>query len=272
MLCIGGAPELPGAIVLAGTAALRAGAGKLQIGTCRSIAPAVGLAIPECLAVALPMSRAGGIAASAAQHIAEMAGRVQALLVGPGMVDQQAIDALMAALLRRLAASHSPPVLVLDAAAMQGAHAAGRDALSGLGGRVVMTPHAGEMAQLLGMAKDTVEADPLQTALTAAMEIGAIVALKGSETIVATPEGDAYCYREGSVGLATSGSGDTLAGIVAGLAARGAEPVQAASWGVYLHGAAGNCLTRRMGPLGFLARELLAEVPALMASFSSDPT
>jgi NAD(P)H-hydrate repair Nnr-like enzyme with NAD(P)H-hydrate dehydratase domain len=74
-----------------------------------------------------------------------------------------------------------------------------------------------------------------------------------------------YCNRAGNVGLATSGSGDTLSGIIAGLAARGAQPLQAAAWGVYLHARAGDRLARRMGRLGFLARELLAEVPALMS-------
>jgi NAD(P)H-hydrate repair Nnr-like enzyme with NAD(P)H-hydrate dehydratase domain len=78
------------------------------------------------------------------------------------------------------------------------------------------------------------------------------------------PQGGAWSFSQGSVGLATSGSGDTLAGIVAGLLARGASPLQAAIWGVYLHGEAGNRLIRVQGQLGFLARELLAEIPRIM--------
>ncbi len=91
--------------------------------------------------------------------------------------------------------------------------------------------------------------------------------MKGSETFIVAPEGEIYCNRTGNIGLATSGSGDTLSGIIAGLVARGATPIQAAAWGVYLHGRAGDALAKRMGQLGFLARELLAEVPSLMAEF-----
>jgi len=94
-----------------------------------------------------------------------------------------------------------------------------------------------------------------------------VVALKGAETYIAAPDGTAYRYADGAIGLATSGSGDTLAGIVAGLLARGAEPLHAAVWAVYLHGEAGNTMSARMGKLGFLARELLADIPRVMARF-----
>lgn len=88
--------------------------------------------------------------------------------------------------------------------------------------------------------------------------------------MIVTPQGEAWSFDGGNVGLATSGSGDTLAGIVAGLLARGATPLQAALWGVYLHGEAGNRLARLHGPLGFLARELLAQVPRIMADLTAD--
>jgi NAD(P)H-hydrate repair Nnr-like enzyme with NAD(P)H-hydrate dehydratase domain len=120
------------------------------------------------------------------------------------------------------------------------------------------------MAGVLGMEKEEVEADPLAVALRAAEELGAVVALKGPDTLIAAPDGRAYRYPGGRVGLATSGSGDVLAGLVAGLLARGAEPAGAAAWGVWLHGEAGNALARRVGPIGYLARELPAEVPRLL--------
>jgi NAD(P)H-hydrate repair Nnr-like enzyme with NAD(P)H-hydrate dehydratase domain len=109
-----------------------------------------------------------------------------------------------------------------------------------------------------------VERDPARVARLAADRFGAVVALKGAETWIAEPAGKLYRYTGGSIGLATSGSGDTLAGIVTGLAARGASPVRATLWATYLHGAAGRQLARRVGPLGFLARELLAELPPLL--------
>ncbi len=263
VLAVGGAVEMPGALVLAGIAALRAGAGKLQLATCASVAPLVGIAVPEARVRHLPETEAGGIDPAAAEGLAGHAGRADALLLGPGMVDAEAT----AELARRLLAAVDGPAVVLDAEAMM-CLAGARDALHRLPGRAVVTPHAGEMAGLLGMEREEVEADPLAVARRAAAELRCVVALKGSETHVAAPDGTAYRYASGGVGLATSGSGDTLAGIVAGLAARGADPLRAAVWGVALHGGAGNVLARRVGPIGFLARELLDEVPGVMRRLS----
>jgi ADP-dependent NAD(P)H-hydrate dehydratase len=131
----------------------------------------------------------------------------------------------------------------------------------------VLTPHAGEMAAMLGRPRDEVEADQARFAREAAARFGAVVALKGAQTFVAAPGGESYRNARGDVGLATSGSGDTLAGIVGGLLARGAEPVQAAVWGVYLHARAGRRLAERIG-IGFLAREIPAEIPPLMRELS----
>jgi hydroxyethylthiazole kinase-like uncharacterized protein yjeF len=261
VLVIGGSTEIAGAVVLAATAALRAGAGKMQIATCRSLAPHVSMAVPEARVIGLAETKAGGIAAGGLKQIeAEVAG-AQAVLVGPGMVDETATSRLMLNLLRLV----EDAALVLDA----GAFAFLRDepqSLARLGGRVVLTPHAGEMASLLGIEKAEVEADPRRIVLRAVGELNAVVALKGRETLIAAPASrNVYCNRAGNVGLATSGSGDTLSGVVAGLAARGATPFQAAVWGVHLHARAGDELARRMAPLGFLARELLADIPALMA-------
>jgi NAD(P)H-hydrate repair Nnr-like enzyme with NAD(P)H-hydrate dehydratase domain len=103
--------------------------------------------------------------------------------------------------------------------------------------------------------------DPAAAALDAAARWNATVALKGAETFVATPEGELWRHDgRGLVGLATSGSGDVLAGVIAGLAARGAPLAQAAAWGVTLHARAGAALARRVGTLGTLARELALEV------------
>jgi len=253
--------ELPGAIVLAGIAALRAGAGKLELATCRTLTPAVGTAVPEALVTALPISRHGGIGATAAATIASHARAVDALLLGPGMMDQPAVDALVTALLRRRLA----PNLILDAAPLVALRRSTlQAALRTSKSRVILTPHAGEMASLLDIPKDAVERAPRAIAEQAAAALDAVVVLKGSVTYIATPGTPTHCYTGGRVGLATSGSGDTLAGIIAGLVARGAEPARAACWGVYLHGQAGNLLAREVGPVGFLARELLDAVPRVM--------
>jgi hydroxyethylthiazole kinase-like uncharacterized protein yjeF len=262
VLVVGGAPELPGAVVLAATAALRAGAGKLRIATCAGIAPGVALAVPEARVFAFPETESGAIAPSAADELASLANGVDAVVIGPGLVDEEAVSRLLRGALPQI----DGPVVILDA----GGFACLADdprSLHSLQGRAILTPHAGEMATLLGMDKETVRRDPRGAVRRAAVELGAVVALKGAETYVTGPEGETYCNRTGNVGLATSGSGDTLAGIIGGLAARGTEPLQAAVWGVFLHGSAGDRLAARMGRLGFLARELLAEVPVLMAEF-----
>ncbi len=268
-VCLGGAPELPGAIILAGTAALRAGAGTLRIGTGRSIAQAVAVAVPEALVFGVAETRAGAIAPHAVAAIAERVADARAVLIGPGMVGPAAAARLLTALLPHL---EGVGTLLLDAVGLDAAAATqhavrGFRAGAGAGASVIMTPHAGEMARLLATDLASVAADPVGAARHAASHFNAVVTLKGADTYVATPGADVYCYRDGGVGLATSGSGDTLAGVVAGLAARGADPAQAAVWGVYLHGEAGNRLTARIGRLGFLARELLAEVPCVMAGF-----
>lgn len=267
VLVIGGATEMPGAVILAATGALRAGAGKLQIATCRSIAPVVAAAVPEARVFALAETKTGDIAASAAKEIGERAGQVRATLIGPGMISEEAAAQLVIKMLPHV----EQTTLVIDAVALM-CLATDVTCLRSLDGRAVITPHAGEMASIRKVDKGRVISDAAKIACEAAAEIEAVVALKGAETFVAAPTGECYCNRTGNVGLATSGSGDTLSGIVTGLVARGAPPLQAAAWGVFLHGRAGDKLAKRIGPLGFLARELLAEVPAIMTEFGGKKT
>lgn len=261
VLVIGGSAKVPGAVLLAGVAALRAGAGKLQIASVSSATSALGVAVPESLVIALPESRTGelsGVRSPALLH--RYVKQADAVLVGPGMSSDRAAHALLRPIVRGLSAATT---LVLDAAAI---FALRHDAklLEPLDARAVLTPHAGEMATLLDVDIAEVAADPSESVQEAAARFGAVVVLKGAESWIAEPRGALYRYTGGEVGLATSGSGDTLAGIIAGLAARGATPTTAAAWGVYLHGTAGRVLARRVGPVGFLARELLAEVPGVL--------
>ena len=266
ILVAGGERQNPGALLLAGTAALRSGAGKLRLATVESIAIALGVAIPEARVFALPETSGGAIAPTAAEEVVRLAGGVDALVLGPGMIDEASANPLTGAVLALL----DGPALALDAGCFSYI-AANPDALLRFEGRTVITPHAGEMATILGMDKGEVERDPLAIARRAADELGAVVALKGPETFIASPEGEAYCYSSGNVGLATSGSGDVLAGIVGGLLARGADPLRAAAWAVYLHGEAGNALAATMGRIGFLARELADEIPPILQRLGEAP-
>ena len=258
VLAVGGCRTVPGGIQLTAEAALRAGAGKVRIATIASAATAIGVAMPEVGIVALPETDEGEIADAgplAAEHT-----RFDAVIAGPAMASRDAAGQLVDQLVEAGAAE---AVVVLDAAALM-ACAPRAAALRGCAGPLILTPHVGEMAAMLGCEAEAVEADRLGCVRRAAETFGAVVVLKGAETLVSSPDGAVHAYAGGGVGLATGGSGDVLAGIAAGLAARGAEPLAATLWAVWLHGEAGRRCAEQIGPLGFLARELLAHVPALM--------
>jgi ADP-dependent NAD(P)H-hydrate dehydratase len=258
VLVVGGGAWGPGAPLLSALAALRAGAGKVQIAAAQQNAAHLAIAIPEAAVVTAAATEDGEFKMEAAALLAPLAARAHAVLVGPGMLDDQ-IGARLALALAREGES----ALVLDAGALT---ALPLDQPFGPQSRsIVVTPHAGEMAALLGREKGLIEADPLGAAREAAARLGAVVAMKGGTTFIVTPDGDALRHEGGAVGLATSGSGDVLAGVIAGLLARGASPLTAAAWGVCVHGAAGRRLSKSIAPVGFFARELLCEIPGLIA-------
>jgi hydroxyethylthiazole kinase-like uncharacterized protein yjeF len=256
VLVVGGAASTPGAVLLAGLATLRLGAGRLQVATVEETAVALGVALPEALVAGLPSGAGGSMSAAAADAIVDKGSKATAVVLGPGLLDRDETAALLKGVLPRLEC-HS---LVLDALALT-ALAGQEDLLAGRSG-VVLTPNSGELAALL----DGEELAGREGAAAAATRYGATVATKGW---VVTPDGRAWRDEAGGAGLGTSGSGDVLAGVVGGLLARGCEPAQAAVWGQYVHAAAGDRLAARLGRLGFLARELLDELPAVVTSLST---
>lgn len=255
VLVVGGSREIAGAVQLAAVAALRAGAGKLVIATAESVAPYMTQAIPEARVIGLPENGGGSFGEGAIDAIADTVDGAAAVLAGPGMMDPAGNTAVLQAL---LAKCRDIPV-VLDAFGMDVIPGIGRCAQP-----VLMTPHAGEMAHLLGMAKEEVLAQPEAVVRHAASKWNAVVALKGATTWIANPGGECWRHAAAHPGLATSGSGDVLAGLIAGFAARGVPLEQACAWGVVMHALAGESLERRLGPVGYLARELPLEVPLLM--------
>jgi ADP-dependent NAD(P)H-hydrate dehydratase len=261
-LVIGGATEIPGAPLLAGVAALRAGVGKIQLAAPHSAVIALGVALPEARVFPLPESGSGFLDRKCGGRAADCSRDADAILIGPGMLNEDAVRGFMDEFLRRV----TDQPLVIDAVALA-ALRAGRYKFTDET-RVVLTPNVGEMAKITGEKKETIEADPHGFAVSVAKDLNAVVVLKGSETFIAAPYGEVFRYDEGDVGLATSGSGDVLAGALVGLLARGATLDQAAAWAVYLHGAAGNRLKRRIGTIGFLARELCDEIAPVMSSLT----
>ena len=253
VLVVGGAVSTPGAVLLGGIAALRAGAGRLTIATVEQTSVALATAVPEAMVVGLPAGTdRGSLGESCVDDVCELADGAQAVLVGPGLLGTDET----AALLERLLPALPETAVVLDAVALSALPQVAGCA-EGLRGRLVLTPNAGEAAALL----DGRELEGCDAALAIAERYGAAVACHGG---VADADGRVWSDESGGVGLGTSGSGDVLAGAVAGLLGRGAEPAQAAVFGQYLHGAAGDRLAARTGKLGFLARELLDELPAVL--------
>jgi ADP-dependent NAD(P)H-hydrate dehydratase len=255
---VGGSRQTPGSVLLAGTAALRAGAGRVQIAAPLSGAPALASAFPEARVLGVSESVEGELVPGAHPELSRELSRCRALLLGPGMSAAGGIAELVTTYARI-----SSEALVLDAGALQvlrPQHGLPFELFRG----VIATPHAGEMAELWGCSRDDVCADRAGLCQVAAQALGVTLVLKGADTFIAGPDGRIFRNVAGNIGLATAGSGDVLAGLIAGLAARGADPLQAAVWGVYVHARAGERLASSVGPLGYLARELLTELPLLL--------
>ena len=259
LLVIAGSRELAGAALLAGIAGLRAGAGKLQIATAESNVVPLSVAVPEARVIGCEETEDGCLAASAIPALLGWAEGAQAIAIGCGLESGPTLEQLLDALL----ASGLDRPLVLDAAVL-GCLAPRAELLRDWKGGAVLLPHAREMAALLECEPEAVAEDPLGCARKAAERFGAVALVKGRYSFIAAPDGTAFRFEGGGVGLATSGSGDVLAGIVGGLCARGADPLTATLWGVWLHGEAGRILTKEVGRLGFLARELPDLIPRLM--------
>ena len=262
VIVVGGSRDTPGALLLAGEAALRAGGGKLQIATAQSTCSAIAVAVPESLVLPLPENSEGRISTAAADAVVEAAEGADVVLLGPGLLDVDPSVALTEAVLPRL-----DTTVVVDAlaSAYVTAHP---DGLRHLAGRCVLTVNPTELARVLDRDEDEVSADVVQAARDTAALVQAVVLCGGSEKAVATPDGSAWLVQVGGPGLGVSGSGDTQSGIVAGLLARGAEPAQAAVWGAYLHGRIGELLAVSVGSVGFLARDIPGQVPGLLAELS----
>jgi ADP-dependent NAD(P)H-hydrate dehydratase len=253
VLVVGGSRGTPGAVMLAGMATLRVGAGVLQMAGPESIATALGISIPEALALSLPETATGSVAVGAADAAAGLLGAADAVLIGPGLFDtEETMRRLVSSLLERVG-EHT--AVALDAYALRGLEP---DVVAPVAGRLVLTPNLKEAAALLGRDPDA----PAEDARALARRYRAVVSLHGR---IADADGRLWVDESGHIGLGTSGSGDVLAGLVAGLLARGVPPAQAACWGTHVHAAAGERLAARMFRLGFLARELLDEAPLVLA-------
>lgn len=280
VLVIGGARKTPGAALLAGKAALRAGAGRLTLAVAESTAIQLAVALPESGVVGLAETSAGSVRGDGVATLAGSLQRATAVLIGPGLDNEDEAAKLLQELLRLEVVADKPagddasgegagfsrPTVVLDAYAL-GCLPELLEDLRPWSGRLILTPNVTEAGILLGRDVEDLRTDIPEISA----KYKAVVSCQG---VISAATGPAdgrkpdnamlWEITTGYGGLGTSGSGDVLAGAIAGLRARGTSDVQAACWGTHLHAAAGDRLASRLGSLGYLAGELADELPPLM--------
>lgn len=252
---IGGSVGMSGAIMLAGKAAQRCGAGLLQIVVPEAIAETVDLGVIE--ATVWPAKDYEMLTVNSWPTIAERLQGADACAVGPGLKQTESFLQVLEHILK----DTDVPV-VMDADAL---NLISRETdLLGFRrgkGNLIVTPHPGEMARLCGCSLDEVQENRLKIAVTKALEWGAIVVLKGAGTIIASPDGRVFINTTGNAGLGAGGTGDVLTGSIMSLAAQGVPPLGAACLGVYLHGKAADVLKEQYGLSGFTASEVADYLP-----------
>lgn len=257
VLVVAGSALYVGAARLAAEAAYRAGAGLVTLVCSPQLQAMIAPTLAE--ATYLPVGdEDGALPVSAAPAIIEQLAAYDVLLVGPGLSQRGSVSQLV----RRLV-SEAPARLrgvVVDGDGLN-ALAASPGWETAAGARLVLTPHPGEMSRLTGLSVADVQADRLKHAAAAAEKWRQVVVLKGAHTVVASPDGRAAVSPYAEPLLAVAGTGDVLAGAIAGLLAQGAEPFEAAACGVFAHAMAAEALAEEFGDRGLLASELLPELP-----------
>jgi hydroxyethylthiazole kinase-like uncharacterized protein yjeF len=256
VLVIGGSLGKSGAAAMAGMAILRSGAGLSTVAVPKSILPTVAGFHPELMTEPLAETRAGSISLRALRSLEKLAETMTVLAIGPGISRIPETSKLVRALVKK---QKLPMVLDADGLNAFAGHAAD---LNGKGRSFVITPHPGEMARLLGSTVAAVQRDRINVARKFARDHQVVVVLKGHRTLVADPSGEIWVNTTGNPGMATGGTGDILAGMVAGLMAQNPKRVlEAVITAVHLHGLAGDVVRKQMGEHSLVATDLLRALP-----------
>ncbi|HEY7041715.1 MAG TPA: NAD(P)H-hydrate dehydratase [Methylomirabilota bacterium] len=258
LLVVAGSLGKTGAAVLAGRAALRAGVGLCTIAAPASQQPIIATQAPEYMTEALPETPARSLARAAHDRVLELARGVDAVALGPGLSLDPETQELARTLVREL---DRPMVVDADALSALAGHL---DLLRHAAGPRALTPHPGEMARMLGVGIDRVQADRIEVARAFAREQRVALALKGAGTVIAGPDGHVAVNPTGNPGMAKGGSGDVLTGIVGALLARDVDAVEALRGGCYLHGLAGDVAARDRGEHAMIPSDLIESLPAAL--------
>lgn len=257
---LAGSQSFTGAPFMTAQSALRAGAGAVVLGVPKSIQPVLAKKVTEVILLPLDETETGTVSLGSLDVIRDRIRWADVVVVGPGMSRNPETDRLIREVVRSAERS-----LVIDA-----------DGLNALSGSVsilrkrksptIVTPHSGELSRLIGIPSSAIDRDRAASARESARLMRCIVALKGAPTVTADPRGLSYVNSTGNPGMATIGSGDILTGIIASLAAQGADPLTATWSGVFLHGRAGDIGAERLGQRALLALDILEALPAAMRS------
>ena len=255
LLCICGCYGMAGAAIMAGKAALRCGLGLLKTALPKSIYPIAAGAIFESVFFPLEETSDGKISKSNIDFLLCEAKKSSAVLIGCGLSVCNDTEKLVNSFIE-----NCTKPLVLDADALN-CVAKNPDILKKAKVPIIITPHPGEMARLVKLTPKAVNENRAEISADFAKEYGVVTVLKGSGTIIASPEGRVMINRTGNSGMATGGSGDVLAGMTGSLLAQGAKPFDAAAAAVYLHGLSGDIAAEKLGKISMLPTDLIDEIP-----------
>lgn len=259
LLVAAGAAGKTGAAAMTAMAALRAGAGLVTLGVPAGLNPILEAQVLEAMTEPLPEEN-GVLTDTCAERILALLAGKRCLALGPGIGTADGTRRLVDRLVRSAGVA-----MVIDADGLN-CLAKNTGALAAAQAPVILTPHPGEMARLSGRPTAEIQMDRVGTARAFARRHGVHLVLKGARTVVAHPDGAVRINPTGNAGMAVGGMGDVLTGLIAGFAAQGLSPQAAIEAGVYLHGAAADGLARAVGPIGYLASEVMDAIPAQMAS------
>ena len=257
-LVVAGSRNYVGAAYLASQASVRTGAGLTTLATARNVYLIAAAKLTEVIHLPLPEDGAGMIHSEAARLLRTGMSRYNALLVGCGLGWSPGTERLLEALV--LGGPPLPVPVAVDADGLNSLSVIA-DWWSKLRSPAVLTPHPGEMATLTGMSNAEVQRDRVGIAREWSQRWNSTVVLKGALTVIADPEGLIRVAPFANPGMASAGTGDVLSGIITGLLAQGLDTTDAACCGVYLHGQAGEAVTRKLGNAGSLASDLVAQIP-----------
>jgi len=255
LLVIAGSTGKTGAAVMTTIAAMRIGSGLVTLGIPRSLNPTLEVQILEAMTCPLPETVNGQLDESSFDIIMDLLIDKKCLAIGPGIGMGDGTYHLFG----RIIKESSCPVII-DADGLN--HLSGqKDLLKSLKVPVILTPHPGEMSKLTGRSVKDIQKDRIGCARSFAQAYHAYIVLKGARTIIAHPDGSVYINPTGNSGMASGGMGDVLTGLIAGLVTQGYQPEPAIHMAVFLHGMAADTLAENLGPVGFLASDVMNRIP-----------